>query len=221
MSWQYTPHVRPLFLAVTTSVALAYYAWRRRTTACTTVFVLLILVVAQWSPGYALALEFVDLLAKTFWAKVQYLSDLSSVTNLSLTPFTFALSSFLPLWNISRFRLLDIKRPPPRDVIDGISIGMIMLDIQNRIIDLNSAAQQIIGPVATNAIGCPIDRVLVDHAELIERYRHVTEARTQITLGDGETRRYYDFHISPMINHQGHLIGRVIALYNRPLTARK
>ncbi len=214
MSWQYTPHVRPLFLAVTTSVTLAYYAWRRRTAACATAFVLLILVAAQWSPGYALAIEFGDLLA-TFWAKVQYLSDLSSATNLNLTPFTFALSSFIPFWNISRFRLLDIK-PPPREVIDGMSIGMMMLDTQNRIIDLNPAAQQIIGPVAANAIGRPIDRVLVDHAEFIEHYRHVTEARSQITLGDGENRRYYDFHISPMIDHQGHIIGRVIALYDQP-----
>jgi PAS domain S-box-containing protein len=175
--------------------------------------------VPQWWPGYALALEFVDLLAKTFWAKVQYLSDLSSATNLNLTPFTFVLSTFVPPWNILPFQSLDIKRAPPRDVINGLSIGMVVLDKQDCIIDLNPAAQQIIGSGAANAIGRPIERVLVDHAELIERYRHVTEARTQITLGDGETQRYYDFHISSLTNHQGRLVGRVIALYD--ITARK
>ncbi len=73
MLWQYTPYILPLLLAAVSSIALAYYVWRRRAAPGAVALVLLMLAVAQWSLCYALELGFVELPAKTFWAKTQYL----------------------------------------------------------------------------------------------------------------------------------------------------
>jgi PAS domain S-box-containing protein len=60
-------------------------------------------------------------------------------------------------WGLFRYRLLDIM-PVARDaIIEGMGDGVIVLDVQNRIVDLNPAARRIIGRRALGAIGQPIN----------------------------------------------------------------
>jgi PAS domain S-box-containing protein len=74
MRWEYTPYIIPLLIATVISVVLALYAWRRRTTtSAATPFALLMLVIAEWSLGYALEVASPDLASKIFWGKVEYI----------------------------------------------------------------------------------------------------------------------------------------------------
>jgi len=156
-----------------------------------------------------------------------YLSGLSPFPYLDLTPFAFTLTGLAMVWGLSRFRLLDIV-PVARDtVIEGMSDGVIVLDGQDRIVDLNPAAQQVIGRAATEIIGQPAAQVLSDWPDsstelakvLVERYRDVTEAHPEIVLGEGETQCNYDLRISPLHDRRGRLTGRLVVL--RDITERK
>ena len=148
-----------------------------------------------------------------------YVSGLSPFLHLDLTPFAFTLTGLMGTWGLFRFRLLDIV-PVARDaVIEGMSDGVIVLDVQNRIVDLNPAAQRIIGRSAAEAIGQPAAQLLSDRPDLVERYRDVTGAHAEIVLGEGEAQRCFDLRISPLYGRRGHLTGRLVVL--RDITERK
>jgi len=86
-------------------------------------------------------------------------------------------------WGLFRFQLLDIV-PVARDaVIEGMSDGVIVLDAQNRIVDLNPAAGRIIGRPASEAIGQSAAQILSGRPDLVERYGDVTETHAEIVLG--------------------------------------
>jgi PAS domain S-box-containing protein len=140
-------------------------------------------------------------------------------TLLDLTPFAFVVAGLILSWGLFRFRLLDIV-PVARDaVIESMGDGVIALDAQNRVVDLNPAAQRIIGSTASEAIGQPAAQVLSARPDLVERYRDVAEAQAEIAMGEGEARRYYDLHISPLHDRRGRLTGRLAVL--RDVTERK
>jgi PAS domain S-box-containing protein len=97
--------------------------------------------------------------------------------------------------------------------------GVIVLDAQNRIVDFNPAAQQIIGQPSAAIMGRLAGQVLTARADLVERYRDVLEASSEIVLGEGETRRYFDLRISPLYDRHNRLSGRLIVL--RDVTERR
>ena len=148
-----------------------------------------------------------------------YLSGLSPIPNLDLTPFAFTLSGVAFAWALFRFRLLDIVPVARRAVIDGMPDGVIVLDGQNRIIDLNLAAQRIIGPAATNAIGQPAAQILAGYADLVDRFRRTMEDRAEISLDQDDGQHHYELEISPLTSQRDQLLGRVVVLHD--ITARK
>ncbi len=87
-------------------------------------------------------------------------SGLNPFPHLDLTNFAFTLSGLTAAWAMFRLRLLDIV-PVARDaVIENMSDGVIVLDVQHRILDLNPAAQQIIGQPDAEVIGRPAAEML-------------------------------------------------------------
>jgi PAS domain S-box-containing protein len=147
-----------------------------------------------------------------------YLSQLSPFPHLDLTPFAFTLAGLLWTWGLFHFRLLDIVPIARSAVIESMSDAVIVLDAQNRIVDLNPAAQRIVRRTAAEAIGQPARDVLSGRPDLLERYRDATEARAEIALGV-ESRCFYDLRISPLYDRRRRISGRLIVL--RDITDRK
>lgn len=73
MNWQYTPYIIPLLITTAIATSLMVYAWQRRATSGALAFVGLTLAAIIWSVGYILEIGSLDLPAKIFWGKVQYL----------------------------------------------------------------------------------------------------------------------------------------------------
>ena len=127
-------------------------------------------------------------------------------------------------WFSSDFRPFTLPSVGHRPVARGALIEnmvdiVIVIDVQNRIVDLNPAAQRAIGCKASEAIGQRASKVLSNWPDLVERYRDVTEIRSEIVLGETEKQRYFDLHISPLRDKRDHLTGRLVVL--RDITMRK
>lgn len=73
-----------------------------------------------------------------------YLSRSSPFPRLDLTPFAFTATGIALGWSILRFRFLDIVPVARSAVIESMSDAVIVLDAQNRLVDLNPAAQHLI-----------------------------------------------------------------------------
>jgi PAS domain S-box-containing protein len=144
-------------------------------------------------------------------ANVLYVSGNSPIPYLDLTPFAFTITIAMLAWGIFGFQLIDLT-PIARDlVVDDMSDGLLVLDVQNRIADLNPAAQRMIGRSASQVIGRTAAEVFKAWPELLERYRDVQEAQDEITIGEGEAQRHFELRLAPLRNRRGHRIGQIVA----------
>ena len=133
---------------------------------------------------------------------------------LDLTPFAFTITGLAVAWSFFRFRLLEIVPVAREAVIESMRDAVIVLDEQNRIVDLNPAAQRLVNRTPSEAVGQVFTQVFSAWPELVERYRDVIEADDEVVLGEGEALRYFDLRISPLYRRNGHLTvtGRLIVL---------
>jgi PAS domain S-box-containing protein len=152
-------------------------------------------------------------------ANVITVAKLIPSLHLDLTPFAFILSGLSIGWAFLRFGLLDVVSVTPDTIIESMSDGVIVLDAQDRIVDINPVAEGILTCVASRVIGRPAAQVLSRWPDLVERYRSMAETYTEIAVGEGVVQRYFDLRISPLRDRQRHLTGRLIVL--RDVTRRK
>lgn len=147
------------------------------------------------------------------------------------TPLGFALGGLIVTLALFRFRLLDIV-PVARDVVvESMADGVIVVDDSDRVVDLNPAAQVILGCEASQVVGTSLDIALKAHPDLLERYRGPADADTEVPVRvrpSGEDRkttgvtdseeRHYTLRVSPLYSRAGRLTGRLLVL--RDVTER-
>jgi len=134
----------------------------------------------------------------------------------NLTPLAYAVVCVVLVWiNPSRLHLGDIV-PVARDiVIDSMSDGVIVVDEQNRILDLNSVAHKIINRSSHEAIGMKADQLLPFWCSLTENSQGLKAAGKEIMLND----RTFDMRISSLHDWRGRLNCQVIVI--RDITEHK
>ena len=148
---------------------------------------------------------------------VLYLAKLTPFPTLDLTPFGFTLAGLLWAWGIFHFRLLDIV-PVARDaVIENMADGVIVIDAQLRLVDINPAARLLLGHPAAALVGQPVGAILGDWASLLEPGRPSAPA-IEVEIGS-TPRRYYDMRTSPIYDRQHRPTGQLVVL--RDVTERK
>ncbi len=149
---------------------------------------------------------------------VLYMSELTPFPHLDLTPFAFTISGLAMAWGLFRVRLLDIV-PVARDaVVGGMSDSVIVVDTQNRVADLNPAAERVVGHTASEAVGQPMEQLFSGWPGLVECCLDTLEVQTEIAVGEGEAQRTYDLRISPLRDRRARLTGRLVLL--RDVTER-
>ena len=148
---------------------------------------------------------------------VVYMLDLSPAPGLDLTPLGFTLSGLMVGWALLRLQLFDVVPIARAALIESMADGVLVVDQQKRIADLNPAARQMIGDRAASAIGRPIGEILGDFAETAELL-NAHESTQEIRL-PGESPRDLELHISPLHNGQRSASGYLVTLHD--ITARK
>lgn len=133
------------------------------------------------------------------------------------TSITFSVSGVLFVLALYGTRLLDIV-PIARDkLVSSLSDGMIVLDMQDRIIDANQAAARMINSLPDILIGKSLHEVDLLPNSFSLRSPEQTIKRELVV--DTDKRQYYDVALSPLRDHNGTLLGRLIIF--RDITIRK
>jgi diguanylate cyclase (GGDEF)-like protein/PAS domain S-box-containing protein len=84
---------------------------------------------------------------------VIYMLDLSPVPGVDFSCIAFTISSLVLIWAVLRFNLLDLVPIARTAVVDMMRDGVIVLDSQKRIIDINFTACRMINKKASEVIG--------------------------------------------------------------------
>lgn len=148
-----------------------------------------------------------------------YIFDLTRIPNLDLTPFAFSLSGVAVGWSLFRLGFFDIMPVARRAVVDSMSDAVIVLNRQDRIVDLNPAACRLIDSPNSEAVGQTVTQVLSSWAELLTQYRDQHEIRTELVKPELGRTRHFEMQISPLHDRRRRPTGRLIVL--RDITDRK
>ncbi|MGB8644709.1 MAG: histidine kinase N-terminal 7TM domain-containing protein [Anaerolineae bacterium] len=140
-----------------------------------------------------------------------YITGFTLFPSLDLTPFGYTLSGLFAAYGLFRYHLLDIV-PMARDkVVQNMRDGVMVLDAQARVADLNPAAQAFIG-LDRQVIGRPAAEILSPYPELATSF-NASETLAPLTWKQGKTVRYYDATISPLFERRK-ITGWLIVLHN-------
>jgi len=147
------------------------------------------------------------------------LSGLVYVSHVDLTLLSVSLVTLVAAWSLFGFRLGDVVPVAYETVIEEMSDGVILLDSRDRILDLNPAAQKMIGRTASEAIGRPVGELWSEWDRLREHRSPETGTGHEILVSTRDGQCTYDVRISPLTDWQGKVLSRVVDL--RDITERK
>jgi len=141
-----------------------------------------------------------------------------SVIAQDLHPLAYALSGLVLGWGIFRYRLFDLV-PLARDiVIDNLRDGIIVLDAIGRIVDINSAAEQLLGIKSEQSLGNPAHLILADYPALIEMIEQGEAGGRDIRIPPPRV-RYLEAHLILVVDKYQRQRGRMLTL--RDVTEQK
>jgi PAS domain S-box-containing protein len=148
-----------------------------------------------------------------------YNIGLNPLPGIELTPLAFSVTGLALGWAIFRWRLLDVG-PVARDtVFDSMDDGVIALDTQYRIVDINAAACRIVRRTHSELIGQPAALIFAEYRELIERYQRMPEVSEELVVGEVGEQRVFHVRISPLRGRRHATVGWLAVL--RDMTAFK
>jgi PAS domain S-box-containing protein len=126
------------------------------------------------------------------------------------SPISFAFAGFIFALAIFRYRLFDLKPVARKVLIDSMSDGMLVLDEQDRIVDVNPAAQAMLGLSGDAIIGQPATQVLCSWQVVFESFQDARDLHTDIVLEQAGRVCNYDLRITPLTDRRGRVTGRLV-----------
>ncbi|MCW5874452.1 MAG: diguanylate cyclase [Anaerolineales bacterium] len=137
--------------------------------------------------------------------------------NLDLTPFTFTVTGIIFAYALFRLGLLDIVPIARHTLVEQMSDSLVVLDAQDRVVDMNPAAFALLGVEGREAIGQPGSALFGAWPQLNALLLQMRPASQELLLGS-DSERTVELQISPLYDQAGAFEGRLIVI--RDITQR-
>lgn len=143
---------------------------------------------------------------------IAFLANLVPIEGIDPTPVLFSITGIIIALGLLRFRLLDLVPVARNMAIESISDGILVLDDQLRVVDLNPAMEAMLGTTAQAHIGKHVEDLYAQHPQL-----HAESDEFSLML-DGKP-HYYEWRVTSIRDRQQRLHGHLY-IY-RDVTERK
>jgi|GEM_PF-1872270 len=125
-----------------------------------------------------------------------YLSNPRAVAGVDPTPVAFMCTGLFLTLGIRRYRLLDLVPLARETLFENLRDGVLFFDAQGQLIDLNPAAQQMLG-LTPEAIGQPAATALARWPELAALCQANAERHAEVSL-HADPDEAIEVHLSPL-----------------------
>ncbi|SDM62731.1 PAS domain S-box-containing protein [Halogranum gelatinilyticum] len=136
---------------------------------------------------------------------------------LDLTPITFGVTILVVAYVLSRYQMLDVVPVARTQLIDEMTDGVIILDGDEQVADLNSTARTLFED-ANRLVGQPAETALADYPTLLAHLTGTDSSEDLVVDCDG-SRKYYDVTVTRLDEPSGATSGLVLSL--RDITDRR
>ena len=137
-----------------------------------------------------------------------YLADLFPDPGVDPTPFAFFITGLVSAWSLFKFRFLNIMPVAHTALFNNMGGGIIVLDAENRIIETNPAANELLG-INGDVMGQSADSVIKNIPDFVfptDETRKHYEARLE-----GPNHYWLDVRIKPL-HSKDTLLGHLVSL---------
>jgi len=153
------------------------------------------------------------------WASnILYIMGLTPIIGLDLTPISFVFIAMALTWFIYRKQLFDLLPIARSILVDNMSDGVVVLDDDGTVVDLNQAAIDVTRYQGPNPIGMTIWDMYHDWLPIIGKLRDQTDLQVELELPTDPS-RYLDVKIDSIGDSREASQGQVITI--RDVTTRK
>ncbi len=137
-----------------------------------------------------------------------------------LTPVVLIFSGILCALGIYYQRMFEVLPVARRQTINNLSDGVIVVDMLDRIVDVNLAFCRIIGAEKDELIGNQFKRF--SNLFLTDRAAHSSDSEflTETKIGINGGAKHFEVKYSPVTNSKNHLIGRIFLLHDISIRKR-
>ncbi len=177
--------------------------------------ILFLIRTALRSPRYYRSQNWSMLIATVFpWLGTSiYIFELNPWPGLDLNPISFLFTGLILTASMLHYRLLDLV-PVPRDVLfENMRDGVIVLDSQKRIVDLNTRAAQYCKQSHHLVVGESFPSVFLYWPKISTCFENQTGSRVEILLGK-DLKTYEEIKISPLLDRRKNSNGWLITLHD-------
>ncbi len=153
-----------------------------------------------------------------FFVGMLYYVGITPYPYLDFTVIIFPVSGLCVMIGLFRYRFFDIVPLPKQILFSSLSEGIVVLDEKKRILDINSAAQEILGE-DVEADGS----LIFDKDTFLNKYRERFESRRELAflarIGTDGTEKFYAVSVTPVILNEDEPVYRVVVI--RDITPEK
>ena len=146
-----------------------------------------------------------------------YITGLSPVKGFDLTPVFFGPAGALMMWAIFRYKMFDLVPLARATVMEAMDAGVMVLDLQGRILDINPASEKILGISAEQTSGREAAEFCRDIPEFAKACAARDAAQVEFSVGAAGGVRIFEAVFSPLNDRRGTqketLIGRLAMIY--------
>lgn len=112
-----------------------------------------------------------------------------------------------------RFHILDPVPIAREAVLAQMREGMLVIDLQGRVVESNTAAEQTLATPRAELLGRPVAEVLPSDAGVsLISVRH--PAMSEINLGTGDATRHYNMNTTRLVDRRGEPAGHLLLLHD-------
>jgi PAS domain S-box-containing protein len=158
-----------------------------------------------------------------FFVNLAFVLRQGSLSLVDPTPFAFVISGVVILVGMIRYQLLDITPIAQDQIIDNMSDGVVVVDLQGRIISLNAPAERVIGIPRKRAVGTPIGSILpcpsMQAADSAVLPQPPAEESEEMERSIGGIRHFFELRCIPVFSQGTSVKGRLIMI--RDITEQK
>ncbi|MFQ6609744.1 MAG: PAS domain S-box protein [Fidelibacterota bacterium] len=154
-----------------------------------------------------------------FVGNILYLFHKTPLPGLEWTPILFTFSGLLITWGIYKYRLLDIAPSARHRLIELMPNGIIVVDKNQYVVDINPEMESILGIPSGQILGRSIESLQGQLGGLYPYLVKKKSSKEEFILTKGGKNLYYQMLVTPLVDIKKEYMGTLVLLTD--ITDRK
>jgi len=142
------------------------------------------------------------------------ITGLNPIAPIDPQPFLATIAGGIVAWGLLHFRLFDVVPVARAAVMEAMDSALFVLDVHNHVVDVNAAAQHLLGRKPAQVIGHPAGEVLAGCGALAGAGTLPAQSREEVWWDTAVGRRCFAATASPLRDARGEGVGRLLALHD-------